>query len=71
VFAAMLSIVSQYGDLIESRIKRDFGAKDASKLLPGHGGLMDRVDGLGAVCLVSASLFIVFPQLVRYMGLGL
>lgn len=69
VFAAMLSIVAQYGDFIESRIKRDFGAKDASKLLPGHGGLMDRVDGLGAVSLVSASLFIIFPQLVRYMGL--
>jgi len=70
LFSALLSIVAQYGDLIESRIKRDFGAKDASNLLPGHGGLMDRVDGLGAVCLVSASLFIIFPQFVQYMGLG-
>lgn len=70
VFAGILSVVAQYGDLVESRIKRDFGAKDASKLLPGHGGLMDRVDGLGAVCLTSASLFILFPSFAKYMGLA-
>lgn len=40
-----LSIIAQAGDLIESAIKRHFGAKDASQLIPGHGGLMDRVDG--------------------------
>ena len=71
LFAAALSIVCQYGDMIESRVKREFGAKDASSLLPGHGGLMDRVDGLGAVAIVSASLFIIFPGLVAYMGLAL
>jgi phosphatidate cytidylyltransferase len=43
---AMLSFVSQAGDLFESAIKRRFGAKDASHLIPGHGGAMDRVDGL-------------------------
>ena len=43
--AAGLSVVSQCGDLIESSIKRHFGAKDASHLIPGHGGLMDRLDG--------------------------
>ena len=41
----VLSVASQAGDLLESAIKRHFGAKDASQLIPGHGGLMDRLDG--------------------------
>jgi len=43
--ACVLSMVAQGGDLLESAIKRYFGAKDASQLIPGHGGLMDRLDG--------------------------
>ena len=43
--AAALSCVAQAGDLFESRLKRRFGAKDSSHLIPGHGGLMDRLDG--------------------------
>ena len=43
--ALVLSIASQAGDLLESAVKRRFNAKDASTLLPGHGGLMDRLDG--------------------------
>ena len=69
IFAAVLSVVCQYGDMLESRFKRGFDTKDASSLLPGHGGLLDRVDGLGAVCVVSSSLFIMFPNFVRFMGL--
>jgi phosphatidate cytidylyltransferase len=41
----LLSILAQAGDLFESAVKRRFGAKDASRLIPGHGGLMDRLDG--------------------------
>src|SRR4029077_829702 len=45
IVALGLSIVAQGGDLFESAIKRHFGAKDSSQLIPGHGGLMDRLDG--------------------------
>jgi phosphatidate cytidylyltransferase len=50
-----LSIVSQCGDLFESWLKRRFDAKDASGLIPGHGGVMDRLDGF-IVATVAASL---------------
>jgi phosphatidate cytidylyltransferase len=46
--AFVLSVISQAGDLAESAIKRQFNAKDASQLIPGHGGLMDRLDGFVA-----------------------
>ncbi|MGC1776519.1 MAG: phosphatidate cytidylyltransferase, partial [Xanthobacteraceae bacterium] len=51
VLAVILSISAQSGDLLESAVKRRFGAKDASHLIPGHGGVMDRLDGfLVAAC---------------------
>ncbi len=45
VLAAVLSIAAQGGDLFESHLKRRFGVKDASHVIPGHGGVMDRIDG--------------------------
>jgi phosphatidate cytidylyltransferase len=45
VIALVLSVLAQAGDLFESAVKRRFDAKDASHLIPGHGGLMDRLDG--------------------------
>ena len=54
VVAFVLSIVSQVGDLAESAVKRQFNAKDASQLIPGHGGLMDRLDGFVAAAVAGA-----------------
>jgi phosphatidate cytidylyltransferase len=51
--ACTLSIIAQGGDLLESAVKRHFGAKDASHLIPGHGGLMDRLDGFLAAALIA------------------
>jgi phosphatidate cytidylyltransferase len=45
VLAVVLSVASQAGDLFESHLKRRFGVKDASHIIPGHGGVMDRLDG--------------------------
>jgi phosphatidate cytidylyltransferase len=52
--ALILSLVSQGGDFLESAIKRRFSVKDASQLIPGHGGLMDRLDGFITASFLAA-----------------
>lgn len=61
VFALVLSVVSQLGDLIASLIKREHSIKDFGNLLPGHGGIMDRFDSIMAVSTILLILSIVFP----------
>lgn len=55
-FGVALAVIAQAGDLGESWLKRKFGAKDASNIIPGHGGFMDRVDGLIAAAVAAALL---------------
>jgi phosphatidate cytidylyltransferase len=56
IVGAVLSIASQLGDLFESAVKRRFGVKDSSHIIPGHGGLMDRLDGFIAAIVLAAIL---------------
>lgn len=63
LLGAVLSIVSQLGDLFESAIKRRFDVKDSSHIIPGHGGLLDRLDGFVAA--------IVFAALIGFLRGGL
>ncbi len=56
VLALLLSAIAQAGDLGESAVKRHFGVKDSSRVIPGHGGLMDRLDGFLAAAGAAALL---------------
>jgi phosphatidate cytidylyltransferase len=70
LLGAILSIASQLGDLFESAVKRRFGVKDSSHIIPGHGGLMDRLDGF-VVAVVLAAFFGLLRGGVDGVGRGL
>lgn len=60
ILAAGIILAAVFGDLAESLIKRDLGIKDMSKLLPGHGGMMDRLDSLLPSALMTYLVMVVF-----------
>lgn len=66
----VLSIVAQAGDILESRFKRLFGVKDTSGIVPGHGGVLDRLDALMAAVAVSALVIRFAPALAPGFAAG-
>lgn len=60
IMAAAIILAAVFGDLAESLIKRDLGMKDMSKLLPGHGGMMDRLDSMLPAALMTYLVMVVF-----------
>ena len=57
IISALLSLIEQGSDLLESKIKRIFGVKDSGNIIPGHGGVLDRLDGM--MLLAPTVLFLI------------
>jgi phosphatidate cytidylyltransferase len=69
VLAGILALVEQAGDIFESAFKRHYGVKDSGTLFPGHGGVIDRVDGLVAVAVAAVLIGYFRNPLVPAAGL--
>lgn len=61
ILGMVLAVISQVGDFFESWVKRQFGVKDSGTLIPGHGGLMDRLDGFTTI----APVFVLLTMLYK------
>ena len=65
IFSVALSVISMFGDLSASTIKRNFGIKDFGNIIPGHGGVMDRMD---SISFVTPVVYFVTVLLVKAFG---
>ena len=70
IFAALVSVIAQLGDLGESYFKRQFNVKDSGSIIPGHGGLLDRLDSFSAVLIVMGAVILFVPEyLAQFLGI--